>query len=122
MNWDDDLLLANTPKERGVIQLAVYAVHLSKGSALTARSIKVKTIKEYVFAAASLLASFSGIDHRYDNPTDRQFGSLLQAVYNDLEKYETVPERREPYTPAMHQEAERIAASYRAKDNRSLIP
>lgn len=122
MKWDDDLVLQDAPRERGQLQLAAYAVHLSKGNTLLAKSIKAKTIKEYVFAAASFLAGFSGIDFRYDHATDKTFGRYLSPVFTDLERYETVPDRREPYTPEMHREAERIAAPFRARDFRSLIP
>ena len=122
MNWTDDILLEKAEPVRGQAQLAAYAIHLSKGNTLVARQVKVKTIKEYVFAAASFLALFSGLDYRYDSPTDTNFGTLLAPIYSNLERYETVPDRREPYTPAMHQEAERIAAPIRTKDSRLLIP
>lgn len=122
MRWDDDLLLEKGNRERGQVQLAAYAVHLSKGHTLLNKHIKVKTIKEYVFAAASLLAGFSGHDYRYDSPTDKTFGQYLAPIYSDLERYETVPDRREPYTPEMHKEAERLAAPHLDKDSRTLFP
>ena len=122
MKWDDDLLLLNAPPERVQAQLAAYALYLSRGSTITAKAIKVDTIKAYVFAVASFLALFSGRDCRYDSPSDRTFGTLLSPVYKDLERFETVPDRREPYTPEMHQEAERIAAPYRQQDHRTLLP
>ena len=117
MNWDDDILLTKSTPLRGQVQLAAYAVHLSRGSTLTAKQVKVKTIKEYVFATASFLALFTGTDFRYDSPTDKAFGGLLAVVYSDLERYETVPDRREPYTPEMHKEATRIAAPFRQRDH-----
>ena len=86
------------------------------------KQIKVKTIKECAFAAASLLVLFSGVDFRYDAPLDKTFGSHLAPVYADLERYETVPERREPCTPAMHKEAERIAAPLQNSNPLTLIP
>ena len=122
MNWDDDILLLDADPLRGQAQLAAYAIHLSRGSTLTARQIKVKTIKEYVFAVASFLALFSGIDYRFDTPSDKNFGQLLSSVYTDLERYETVPDRREPYTPEMHKAAELLAKPFRDKDTRSLLP
>lgn len=122
MKWDDNLLLLNAPPERAQAQLAAYAVYLSRGATITAKAIKVDTIKQYVFSVASFLALFSGRDARYDSPSDRTFGTLLSPVYKDLERFETVPDRREPYTPEMHQEAERVATSYRQRDHRLLIP
>lgn len=122
MNWDDDLTLMEATRERGQLQLAAYAIHLSKGNTLLSNQIKAKTVKEYIFAAASFLAGFSGCDYRFDHPSDKSFGRHLAPVFTDLERYETVPDRREPYTPEMHREAERVAVPFRNKDPRSLIP
>lgn len=122
MKWDDDLLLEKTDRIRGQLQLASYAVHLSAGHTLTAKSIKVKTIKEYVYAAASFLQLFTGVDFRYDSEGDKTFGSFLSHVYTDLERFEQVPNRREPYTPEMHQQAEAVAATFRHQDHRTKIP
>ena len=122
MNWTDDLLLENASRDRGQLQLATYAISLSQGSTITARQIKVKTIKEYIYAIASFLALFSGTDFRYDSPSDKTFGRFLAPIYSDLERYETVPDRREPYTPEMHAHARQLAAPMRKKDHRSKIP
>ena len=121
MKWDDDLLLEESPLLRGQAQLAAYAIHLSTGATLQSRQIKVDTIKQYAFAASSFLALFSGTDYRRDHPTDQKFCKLLAAVYDDLKRYETVPDRREPYIPEMQEAAEKAAAVYRDKDPTNLI-
>ena len=122
MIWDDDILLENASRDRGQLQLATYAVSLGQGSTLTSQQIRVKTIKEYVYAIASFLLLFTGIDFRYDSPGSKTFGRFLQPVYTDLERYETVPDRREPYTPEMHAHARKIAQPFRRKDHRLKIP
>ena len=108
MKWDDNLLLeGDTPGlvERGQWQLAMYAIHLGTGHSIYCKQIKVSTIEAYVFAAASFLAQFTGIDFRKDQPSDSHMGSILAPVYRDLRKYEQVPNRREPYDLTMHSRA-----------------
>lgn len=122
MKWDDDLLLLNAPPIRGQAQLAAYALHLSAGNSINCRAIKLATIKEYIHSVSIFLASFTGIDFRKDNNTDSSFGHLLTPVFDDLKRYETVPDRREPYTPEMHAEAERIAQPIRIHNSCSLVP
>ena len=122
MKWDDNLLLDGASPVRGQLQLAAYALHLSTGAGIHCRQLKLDTIKQYVFAAASFLALFSNRDFRKDNPSDSNFGHLLGPVFDDLKKYETVPERREPYTMEMHAEVVRLATQYKDKDNILLVP
>ena len=125
MKWTDDLLLEHLTKEsmeRGQLQLAMYAVHLSTGNAIYCKQIKVKTIEAYVYNVATFLAAFSGIDHRKDNPGDKHMGKHLSQVYTDLHAYETMPRRREPYTLQMQALAQSEAAPRRLKDRAALIP
>jgi hypothetical protein len=113
MKWSDNLLLeGDSPSyaERGQHQLAMYAVHLSAGHSIYCKSIKVATIEQYLLAAASFLALFSGTDFRKDRPTDSHLGHTLASVLKDLKKYESVPDRREPYDPQMHAAARLLAA------------
>ena len=83
----------------------MYALHLQSGHSIQCRTLKVATIKEYVRAIASFWALFSGVDFRKDSPHDKSFGHILGPVFKDMERFETVPDRREPYTPAMHRHA-----------------
>ena len=111
MKWDDNLLLeGGTPglAERGQLQLAMYAVHLGTGHSIYCKQIKVATIESYVFAAASFLAQFTGVDFRKDSPSDTQMGSILSPVYKELRRYENVPNRREPYDLQMHTKARQL--------------
>ena len=123
MKWDDNLLLeGDVPPERGQLQLAMYAVHLSSGQGIYCRQLKVKTIENYVYNVASFLALFGGRDFRKDNPSDRHMGRLLSGVYRDLASYEGLPKRREPYTLQMQAVAAREALPYQALDPCSIIP
>lgn len=115
MRWDDNLVFAEAGPELGnrvQYQLAMYAVHLSLGHTIHCKSIKAATIEQYVWAAASFIAMFSGVDYRKDHPSDRHMGHLLAPVYRDLKKYETVPNRREPYDHQMHRLAKRLGNSF----------
>lgn len=119
MKWRDALLLdAGTPEvaERGQLQLAMYALHLSAGHSIYCRSIKVATIEQYLLAAATFLSLFTGVDFRKDHPTHTHMGRILAPVLRDLKKYESVPDRREPYDPQMHMAA-RLDASLRPPDS-----
>ena len=111
MNWEDDLLLEGegaAVAERGQWQLAMYALHLSAGNTIYCKRIAARTIEQYVRAAATFLALFSGIDYRKDSPTDKSMGHILRPVFQDLHRYESVPDRREPYDLSMHRLAREI--------------
>jgi hypothetical protein len=112
MKWDNLLLEGGTPEiaQRGQYQLAMYALHLSAGHSILCRSLKVGTIEQYLLAAASFIAMFTGIDVRKDHATDSHLGTILTPVLRDLKKYESVPDRREPYDPQMHTVARFTAA------------
>jgi hypothetical protein len=113
MKWHDNLLLeGDNPAliERWQHQLAMYAIHLSAGHSIYCRSIKVATIEQYLLAASSFVAHFTGIDFRKERPTDTQLGHTLASVLKDLKKYESVPDRQEPNDPQMHAAAWSLAA------------
>ena len=113
MNWTDDFLLErDTPDTvlRGQVQLALYAIHLASGNNIFCKSLRCSTIEQYVLAASSFLAQFSGLDYRKDASSDIRMGHLLAPIYKEIKRYETVPNRREPYTVAMHLEARSQAA------------
>ena len=124
MKWDNELLLESQPQDspRGQLQLAMCAVHLSTGHSIYCQQIKVKTIETYVYNVATFLSLFCGRDLCKDNPTDRHLGSHLSQVYRDLHSYESMPKRREPYTPQMQAVAAQESAPYAAKDPCTVIP
>lgn len=105
MKWTDNYTLEGAGDDmalRGQYQFAMYAIHLSCGNTIFCKRIKAATIEQYLLAVASFIALFTGRDYRKDQPNDRQFGHVLAPILKDLKRYETVPNRREPYEPAMH--------------------
>ena len=115
MRWDDDLLLVTDHpyiKLRGQYQLACYAIHLGAGNSIYCKRIKASTVEQYVYAAATFLESFSGVDYRKDYPTDKSMGHILAPVYRDLKSYESVPDRCEPYSHAQQDLARRVALEF----------
>ena len=114
MKWTDNLLLEGADPDtplRGQWVLAMYALHLSAGHSIYCKRITAKTIEGYVHAAASFLSLFTGRDFRKDTPSDKTMGHILAPVYRDLHRYESVPDRREPYDLTMHQLARTVAAA-----------
>ena len=104
MKWDDDLTLEHSvDTRRGLLQLAMYAMHVGTGQTLHCKTIKVATVKQYVRAAATFLALFGDKtrDYRKNYATDTAISSTLVSVYNELARWESVPDRREPYTLEM---------------------
>jgi hypothetical protein len=124
MKWHDDILLEKSPVRRGNLQLAMYAMHLATGSTLLCKAIKCSTIKEYVKAAASIMGLLGKeIDYRRENPTDKAFCPSLQAVYNELQRWERVPNRREPFTLEMLADVQSQAQTSTLTDGPdSLLP
>jgi len=86
MNWDDDLLLEKSTQERAEIQFALCAIHLSFGTGLFCQSLKLDTIKQYIFAVSSFIALLSLQDFRRVTPSDGSFAPHLTAVYKELER------------------------------------
>jgi len=122
MKWTDNWLLIGDDPDlamRGQLQLAMYAIHLATGNSIYCRRIKAATVEQYVVAAATFLAHFTGRDFRKDLPTHSSMGHLLGPVYRDLRSYESVPERREPCNLRMHAIGRVLASSH---DTNSLLP
>jgi hypothetical protein len=127
MKWGDDYLPEDTPEgnRRRLLQLALYAQHLGTGNTIMCRSIKVATVKAYTNAAASLMALFG--DHprdvRKDIPTDAHVSRVLSTVYDELHRWETVPNRREPFSPEMLRDVQQRATDpVNCRRPNSLLP
>jgi len=105
MKWTDNWLLTGDEPDlavRGQLQLAMHVVHLATGNSICCKRIKATTVDNYVLAASTFLAFFTGRDFRKDLPTDSSMGHLLGPVLKDLHSYESVPNRREPHDLNMH--------------------
>jgi hypothetical protein len=115
MKWGDDDLCNTTEcdNRRRLLQLALYAQHLGTGNTIFCRSIKVATVKAYTNAAASLMALFGDHprDFRKEVPTDAHVSRVLSTVYDELHRWETVPNRREPFAPEMLRDIQQRATT-----------
>jgi hypothetical protein len=100
MMWND-LVGERTALRPLQLQLAMYAQHLFTGQLLLHRCIKLGTIKEYVCAAATFMQLFGlrKSDPRYDDPCDTKVGNILTDVYKDMQGYEDLPRKRDPFSP-----------------------
>ena len=105
MKWDDDVTLERSPRRRGVLQLAMYAEHLSTGSTLMCHAIQIDTLKAYIRGVSTFLGLFGSVsqDYRTDNHNDTKWSRHLQAVYDEHQRWANVPNRREAYTLEMLQ-------------------
>lgn len=101
------------------MQLCMYALHLHTGNSLYCRCIKASTIKKYILAVATFLALFGTHprNFRKASPTDKKFTPLLKSVYNELEHWEKMPNRREPYTPEMQDDLEHANAAANLRED-----
>jgi hypothetical protein len=78
----------------------MYAHHLATGTTLFCRCIKVATIKKYLLQVASFfwLVGPQQRDFRRLNNNDTGFTPELTKLLHELERWESVPHRREPFT------------------------
>jgi hypothetical protein len=97
----DNALLENVPQPRRNAQMALYAVHLASGSTLFCRAIKSATIGKYLRNVANFLACFLDVDARKVDATQSRIAPVIQSVLDEVLRWEKVPDKREPFTPAM---------------------
>ena len=102
MKWWDDPFMVSIPAQRRPLQLAIYSWHLASGTNLFCRRLKSNTIKEYCAGVAAIVLYFTHgkIDPR-KNEQQTEFDPLLSNVFKELERWEKVPDRREPWTLEM---------------------
>jgi hypothetical protein len=97
----DNLLLENVPQARRNAQMALYAVHLASGGNLYCRAIKAATIGNYLRDVAQFLARFLVVDVRKVDATQLRLAPVIQSILDEVSRWEKVPDKREPFTPAM---------------------
>jgi len=122
VKWTGNWLLTDDEPDlavRGQLQLAMYAVHLATGNSIYCKRIKATTVDNYVLAASTFLAFFTGRDFCKDLPTDSSMGHLLRPALKDLHTYESVPNRREPHDLNMHSLGRTLAL---LSDSKALLP
>ena len=82
--------------------MACYAIFLSTGHTLRAKNVKADTIRVYLKDAATLLHQFDDTDRDARKlPGETKLAYMVTAVLKEVEKFEKVPDRREPFTHAM---------------------
>jgi hypothetical protein len=100
--------------------LALYAVHLASGDTLFCQAIKASTIGNYLRDVAQFLARFLNVDVRKLDATQTRLAPVIQLVLDEVTRWEKVPDKREPFTPAMWEHM--FAETNQAKDAYSLGP
>jgi hypothetical protein len=82
--------------------MALYAQHLATGSSLMCLSIKVNTIKLYVRQCVSffMLINQWDVNPLFIAGSTTHFKEL-KGLYDELQRWEAMPERREPFTVEM---------------------
>jgi hypothetical protein len=98
---EDNALLENVPQPQRNVQMALYAVHLASGGTLFCRAIKSATIGNYLRDVANFLARFLDADARKVDATQSRIAPVIQSVLDEVLHWEKVPDKREPFTPAM---------------------
>jgi hypothetical protein len=93
--------MATIPRSRGNMQFALYAQHLAQGHTLFCRTIKVSTIKKYLLALAVFFRGFGSHERDFRMSDNNVLIPELSKLYADLQRWETVPNRREPFTLEM---------------------
>jgi hypothetical protein len=86
--------------------MAIYAMHLGTGHSLSSRVIKAGTIRRYLKDAADFSQHFDDQPMRdIRKPRgETHLAKIIDNVLKELQRWENVPNRREPYTPAMQLE------------------
>ena len=79
----------------------MYATHLATGSTLKCQTIQSGTIKGYLHDVAKFLGRFRAIDPRFVSATDTKLAPVISKVLAEQKRWETVPNRREPFTLEM---------------------
>ncbi len=102
MKLTDDWTLQNQNQDRANYQLALYATHLATGSSLHCRSLKAGTIRSYLLDVAKFLGRFRDIDPRFRSTADTRLAPAIAKVIDEVQRWESVPNRREPFTLEMH--------------------
>jgi hypothetical protein len=101
MKLSDDWNLQNQSQERCNFQMALYATHLATGSNLHCRSLKSGSIRTYLRDVAKFIGRYRDVDPRYRSSADKGLAPAISKVLDEVKRWETVPNRREPFTLEM---------------------
>jgi hypothetical protein len=101
MNLGDNPLLIDVSPRRRTLQFVAYGEYLCAGGTYYFKRVKCSTIALYLQAAATLVSSVTREDPRKDDATDKGNGKAITALLDGYKKWETMPDRREPWTPEL---------------------
>jgi hypothetical protein len=117
----DDWTLEKTQIKRCNMQMALYAAHLATGSSLLCKSIKAGTVEKYLLNIAKFLSNFSNRDVRKEDPTKQALAGPIKSVLTEMERWEKVPNRREPFTVEMQEYLNEQTANLPNSDKKVMI-
>ena len=97
--------MVHMDRDRCNWQLALYAVHLAAGNNILCQSLKSATVGIYLWNVATLCmaASPAGRDPRKVRDSDSLLAPCISRVLKEIKRWEKIPDRKEPFTPAMLQ-------------------
>ena len=101
MKLESDMALEYLPIQRCVWQLALYSVHLATGNSVSCRSTKAATIEKYIRSVAKFCARSNPRDPRKLDQTHKSLAPAIQGVITEVQRWEDIPDRREPFTVEM---------------------
>ena len=83
--------------------MAAYAIYLATGNTIYSQSIRASTISVYLRDAATLISHLDPIEDRDARKMDNGITYIgIQKILAEVQRTEKIPNRREPYTLAMH--------------------
>jgi len=90
-------------RTRVLTELVLYAQHVAGSGSLQGRAVRCETIKKYVADAASLMINLANLEYdpRWEAGSVRVYASHLQAIFKEVQRFEEIPDRREPFTIEM---------------------
>jgi hypothetical protein len=92
--------------------MALYATHLATGSSLHCKSLKASTIATYLLDVAKFLGRYRDVDPRFRSTADTRMAPAIAKVLDEQKRWESVPNRREPFTLEMHKYIAQSAETY----------
>lgn len=106
------------------ILLALYAQHLASGQNLVSMTLRCSTIRTYIQNVSSFLQLFptNPYDYRLTHRSSKETHPYLLAVYKEIERYESVPDKREPFTLDMLKALRAIVATEYPDEEDTLLP
>jgi hypothetical protein len=121
MKLTDDWTLAGVPIKRCNMQMALYAAHIATGSSLLCKSVMAATVEKYLLNVARFLANFSSRDVRKEGPTSQGLSEPVKAVLVEMERWEKVALRREPFTVEMQEYLNEQTANLPSSNKRVIF-